>query len=881
MRIWYAPQPVFQSEHMPGLIMNGNRPRQTSISSNSDYRYGAGLHGQVQPSARVLLDGYTHLRESLNGGHQRYGSVRLLNISTCLEIPDSLQIDRGPFPASSLPDMDDPAVMHLLTETAIGDSRQFQVISREESDLIKQELSILSTRIDGTKRKLVLETKLRDAAQSLNRLHESPEAVDASLKSPKRHRRSAMGSRGSVSDMLNKTDNELADSARKCDELAQELWSLEKRAELLRTRLLEHTAGVLQKTHKGFLEKDALPSRKDDSNGYPSGEGFDHSLDLTNEFDDTAFFPTLDAFLDASRAHTSEGSSAVNPDYARHTQAILETERKLEDFNHRLRESIEHMTATSQLRPVPPARGINDEQDPEIIFNDQLNYLEEHLLVIQQSQGASMWETKRAAHITEEKLEHLNSQLREIVNRSFQGQKSEYPVPPEIAGQGPEGQIGYLEAGLDALKQGIQRLIDDHSSLSSQSAGHEGKAAQYDAVLLGLWEILQGGEEELRRQDPMQHEVRREDFSIQAFSTKVQTLFARATGLQEQKEILARQVQQQRELNSTSDPEKDAKLSELSLELEQTKRSLLAKEGEAKESRDDLVLMTERVDAMRQEATLLERRRGTNQDRAEEETSEEIDKELYAELQDKQQQVADLENELAETKDDFGISNAEMLGRLDVSDRRIQSLGNELENSKNEKEKSQKEMRELEGQMVLLQTELTVAKAELDGAYGTRAQRAAEQASNPAKQLEFDELTSRNDSLLGELEGLKTQHQVAERANADLNQRMQTLQRELTETIGEYESMTRASMECEREREQLESNLDALRERCESVESQLSEEKVRWLGMKSPGSTRDSMSQGTTSTQVLKTEFKKMMRDTRAENMRALRVSRGWLIFNF
>jgi len=33
------------------------------------------------------------------------------------------------------------------------------------------------------------------------------------------------------------------------------------------------------------------------------------------------------------------------------------------------------------------------------------------------------------------------------------------------------------------------------------------------------------------------------------------------------------------------------------------------------------------------------------------------------------------------------------------------------------------------------------------------------------------------------------------------------------------------------------------------------------------------MSPGTTSTQVLKNEFKKMIRDTRAENMRALRVS--------
>lgn len=779
-------------------------------------------------------------------------------------------------PNSALPNANDPVVMQSLMETAMEDSQEFQIMSQEESDAIRKELSVLATRIDGTKRKLVLEIKLRDAAQSFNRLQDGPESVEASPKPTKRHRRSVLGSRGSLNDILNKTDDELAVSTRKCGELAQELWSLEKRVECLQTRLLEHTAAVLQRTHKGFLEKEAPTSTSNGPSGGFNGQDGYQAFDLTRDFDDSGFLPTLDSFLDHAELRANGRASTESPDYTQQTQAILETERKLEDLNSSLRESIARITSTSQPKPVPPVRGLETGQRLEKSLDDQLRYLAECFTTLQESQDTLKQEFKRSADITEEKCEKLNTQLREIITQSFKGQKSEYPLPPELTGKGFEGQINYLEAGLDTVQQWVQRLNDDKDTLSSQTADSEEKTRQYDAVLSGLWEILRGGEEEVRRQDPIQREVRSEGFSIQAFSAKVQTLFARATGLQEQKEILVGQVQQQSELNSNFDSQKNIKVSEISLQLEQVKQSLSEKEQEANEAKNNLVLMTARVDAMRQEASLLEQQQSMNQERAleaEKEARKMNDEQLQAELEEKKRLLTDLEIELAETKDDFGISSAGMLGTLEESDKRIQSLNNDLQISRNQQEKSRNEMRELEGQMVVLQTELTVAKAELDGAYGTRAQRAAEQASNPAKQQEFEELISRNKVLSAELVEMKNRHQAAEHTKFDLNQRMQTLQRELTETIGEYEAMTRASIEFEREREQIESNLDALRERCESAEGQLSEEKVRWLGMKSPGNTRDSMSPGTTSTQVLKNEFKKMMRDTRAESMRALRVS--------
>jgi archaellum component FlaC len=183
-----------------------------------------------------------------------------------------------------------------------------------------------------------------------------------------------------------------------------------------------------------------------------------------------------------------------------------------------------------------------------------------------------------------------------------------------------------------------------------------------------------------------------------------------------------------------------------------------------------------------------------------------------------------------------------------------------------EVEKCRNEIQDLESAVVRAQTDLTVVRAELDGAYGTRAQRAADVTKNPAVQKEIDDLNDKNTSLQNEINFLKGQ----DSGSAELKSRVDVLQKELKDTIEDYELMTKASIEFEKDREQLEGSVDTLRERCEALEAQLSDEKVKWLGMKSPGV--HGPGSPTTSTMVLKNEFKKMMRDTRAENMKALRV---------
>lgn len=228
----------------------------------------------------------------------------------------------------------------------------------------------------------------------------------------------------------------------------------------------------------------------------------------------------------------------------------------------------------------------------------------------------------------------------------------------------------------------------------------------------------------------------------------------------------------------------------------------------------------------------------------------------------------------SQNEDNADHINIETTAPIQAEDEilRLQEALQQANEGRSQAEKDSKhfraELAELEGEVARAQTELTVVKAELDGAYGTRAERAAQVAANPAIQREIDDLTSKNISLNEELAALKAERVTRGTGdNSGLQQRVEMLEKELRETIEDYEVMTKASIEFEKERERFESIIDESRDRCESLEAQLSDEHIRWMGINSDGASE------TTSTMVLKNEFKKMMRDTRSENVKLLKAS--------
>lgn len=666
-------------------------------------------------------------------------------------------------------------------------------------------------------------------------------------------------------------------------------------------RLLKHTAGILQMTHKpssdSTARKDTPPNRIPGSpESMYSRHKPENYTDLINEadlFDERSLYKSADTWDDAPSKDVVEVNKGP-------TQAQLDTlnsiEERLESLNNQLRDAL--LKHDSQ-RDLPPAPYKGEGRDALEALQDHIQYLEKNLTTIGRDQD-ELIRTKQQSGVAKE---------------------------------------------------------------SNQ---------QNETVLMGLWDIIQSGEEDARQRkrdrrqtrsmqnlppdddESEDEEVGEETYSMSAFSTKVQWLYTQATKLKDQKKVLQRQIKQQRELNSKSDATKDAELAQKVEELERTTSLLTRTEKDADQVREQLSTVMEKLDEARQQEQLRDQRRSSDESAAV--------KKIQDELNQRIQRTAKLEEELQDLKDDRSIEEAESRAKIGDAESKAAKLAEELavavaakaafDKSASEKDaglrdaeakiqelqsniskaesdissansilqqkdeelkrqleavqakeqdivlnrqaieswerdfqqasekskQAEKQLEESNVEVARLTTDVTVARAELESAYGSRAERAADTAKS---QKEINDLQEQLGQL--QLKNFELQTEVAElrerKPAADEGQ-VKILKQELSETIEEFEAMTKASIEWEKEREALEVQVDKLRDEREALDNQLSDEKVRWLGMKSPGIEGTNTGAGagaagaaSTSTTVLRNEFRKMMRDTRDANTKILRVS--------
>ncbi|PKY14288.1 hypothetical protein RhiirB3_400080 [Rhizophagus irregularis] len=144
-----------------------------------------------------------------------------------------LSLNSPKVPGSSFLDTADEMLMQILISQAVIDSKNFEILSLEEVEELKKDHSLLTNRISALTSKLSLESKIREAASSLARLHASN----------KRLSRQA-------------TDH-LATANRKVDQVATELWKLTQRAGEVQRKLLQHMAGVLSLGIRKLEEKNS------------------------------------------------------------------------------------------------------------------------------------------------------------------------------------------------------------------------------------------------------------------------------------------------------------------------------------------------------------------------------------------------------------------------------------------------------------------------------------------------------------------------------------------------------------------------------------------------------------------------------------------------
>jgi chromosome segregation ATPase len=870
----------------------------------------------------------------------------------------------------------DPVAMHLLVETAIGDSQYFDILTVEEVDALKQEQKALDTRLNVVRRKLESETKIRDATRSLGRLA-SKKGIG--------HKRgmSSKSSKNSnpVQEYDEKEQEGLESSNKKVEEFIRECLEIESRMRMIDMQLLMHTAAVLQLTHKG-------PKQRDEESGLPEDRRPDSPASLNiyedgrlngtrgGDFDERSFYRSPEN-LDTLMNVLQKGTHHQTDPSERPDQALSTTATRLQEMNERLRTLIIEANPERDEDYSLPPLALEGTPDASTV-DRQLDFLDQGLRNISAEMANVRNNSRHTLSEVEGRLEGMNNQLYAVLSRSDNEQADKVLPPPAITGGGSTEQLNYMEDSFYNLEQIQYAMNEQMEALRSKTSDSEDaeKAEKYETTILGLWQIILAGEEEARERKRERRELLAEDphadeqlspdedynanesFSLLAFSAKIQWLFKRATSLKDKQSVLMRQIKQQRELNSKSDAQKEAEFERLNVaalsarsekksmegelerameqlqqfdehkapsdsqalhetqernagleaqlinvqervmafeeELNQAKQRSIAYENQLKDVQERAVSFQSQFQEAEQRAAAYEDELKDHQERSAAYNVSSLEAEertagYEAQVRDAQERALMLENKLREAQDDARVEAAAIQAELTDSAERIEQTTAALKTVTAEKEAAEarsldatntlntkeEEFRNLEGEIVRLTTELTFAKAELDGAYGTRAQRAAASAADPAIKRELDELTEQNANLLGELEALRKMQDVASQSEVEARQSERQLKAELSGMAAEYEALTRDAIQNEKDRDVLESQIDKLRDDKEALERELSDEKVKWLGVRSPGvpNTPGGPDMGATSIRMLREDFRKMMRDRTAEGLKALRVS--------
>ncbi|KAJ4306707.1 hypothetical protein N0V88_000071 [Collariella sp. IMI 366227] len=779
--------------------------------------------------------------------------------------------------SSPLVDLRDPIQVHLLTETALSDSKTYEILSQEEVDDLKKQVQFLSTRIEQARANLAIQSKYRDAAISMARLYSSPKADG--------RRRSLLSNR--MSDSAKEAEMERVASERRCEELATELFSLEKRLMEPQRRLLQHTAGILQMTHLNgsstrprtntieipmkspireqnaqlaqlreeldgvkeeneriteenialktaeqqmrnrfrqledererlALSEEVLKEGQRDAMGEIERlRGRERELEEENGHargqtekmaDEAGRFKEADERMRMIEQHMAAETEELRAQSEGQRRTISETEAKLEVLNSKLRDVIVGFNPVKNGGIGSPHAAGSGET-----LASQLEYMDRGLSAAMEEQKLFAAETSKVASEsveTKELAASLDKAEASLDQASKQAlalcrqvqlvlQQANYGLlpPPE----GPlEEQLDYLENALRAVGSELSRAVEASSSVSAKKQDID----QAESVLMGLWEIIQSGYAEIEQQRIARRQNRaamnqpgsptdddsdlssnefegytNEPYSLQAFSTKVQWLYAQATGLREQKYILQRQIKQQRELNNRSESEKDRELAAKSDELAQTQMLLDDAERAASQAQTKLHQALSDMDTLQKttaanEAASASTTKSTHDQLHSRTATLEADLQAtHARLTTTEADLATAEADLATAEADLTTARAQLAHSntsLAESEAELLAVQSQLENAtsaadaadveaarlQSEIASKDAELESMNSMVVELKTEVAIAKAELDGAYGSRKQRAAEAAAVLGGAGQKEELNAQIGRLRGELEGV-------------------------------------------------------------------------------------------------------------------------------
>lgn len=749
-----------QSRYMPSSVYSGPGPAEESP-----------LPAFVPPQPQQAPYG--------NGHHPRIPS----QVSTYQ--PYEQRFDQRPRDqprASTSLNLSDPVAMHLLMETAIHDSKEFEILSFDELEQLKTDRAFLRKKVEGAKRQYGLEKKMHEAGLLMNKL--APHDANDRQKRSSFFGRKNSGTQPPQDDALT--------SSEKVEQLAQDVANLQARLQDVDRRIMQHTAGILQFTHRGLkknIRKNELPRSPE---SMASQARSISRSDGASDFDERSLYQVPDY------VHDFAASSRASRRITRDVQPIEDVALRLHTINLQVHTMLQQVPMNAYFEPPPSStdEGLHGRLGAQI--QAHLTYLSQALEALESAQQAQAVNGP-VPEASVEQVNELTSKLHGMLERTNSVSKSPIVAQDPDQGHDLQSQLTYSATVLERLNQRVDTLL-------------------------------------------------------------------------EQKDILTRQIQQQRELNSKSDAQRDAHIRDLTEELDEAKNLQAMSEKEMEQSQSQINLLMDQLDHAKQNEELLEQQRGMQDNQAlEAERAARKDNEakLLGELELTRHSLTELQADYSKLQHDIELKAQSHTQQLNEANAARDQAELQHKQKIDEGEALHKELQQMEAQVVQFQTELTMARAELDGAYGSRAQRAADVSMNPEIKKQIDELSARNAELQQEVDFMSQAHEMKGAGSAELQNKVNALQKELKDTIEDYEVMTKANIDAEKERDRLEAMVDDLRERCESLESQINEDQVKWLGIKNSG----NLPPETTSTMVLKSEFKKMMKDSRAEGIKMVKVS--------
>ncbi|KAI0444465.1 hypothetical protein F4803DRAFT_249679 [Xylaria telfairii] len=839
------------------------------------------------PKGSDLVDSYR--QDALNGFEKENPRTNSMN-------PERIQ-------SSAFVNLKDSVQVHLLTETALFDSKEYVILSEDEVDDLKKQCQFLTQRIEQARSNLTIQSKYRDAAVSMTRLY-----------SPTGRRRSLLGSRLSGgNDAAREAEAERDAIQKKCEDLAAELWSLEQRLIEPQRKLLEHTAGILQYSHKTAKKSARASSRPPLVNGVPASpesmytSNGRNSLDFLEDgfvFDEASLYRSFDMTevlnnqppqnplgiplkspvreqnkqlveeTDKLRQENEELRSETEALFAEiealkrqgsdHWNLITDTEQRLEKFNHQLREVVVKADPikNNDYDPVPAGQ-----REPGDMLDSHLDYLESTLLVVNNNHS----------HHSEvaSKLQSLSVQIQSILTNDDSSHHPPAPITDDT-----EKQLEYLRESLQAVGEKLQHTAD----LAHSTSANKQNSEHTEVVLMGLWDIIQSGYADIRRRKQERQRARMEKglgpdeedlsdgdftdvneaYSLTAFSSKIQWLYTQATRLNEQKVVLKRQIKQQRELNSKSDSEKDQQLHDKETELEETNARLGRAELETDNVRAQLLQTLEELEDLQG---------GRNQESSAIEESREELKQRNAKITSLEAEARDMQARLTATETSIEVITAQLKEANDAkatAEKAVEEKGRIIKTK-------EQELEQMTGMVAELKMETAMTKAELDGAYGSRKQRAAEvaalhNASESTKlQMRVESLEQELEATANDLTGVVKQSLESEKKIGELEDELDKVKAERNRIRDEQEKM---NDDLERQlhdatsglEERMESEIARLRKEKEQVQDELDRERLKTgNGTASPS--------GVSKTSYLTESYRVGLRAERKKYEEQLRVS--------